>query len=94
MPHFETNAVSPLVFAVRGLLESVPRTAGRLANCDAEHPANEFEHTSNGERDGQPDQQDHKRDRQRDARGSSQRGQCLKKRPPSARLPGDVNDIS
>jgi hypothetical protein len=72
----------------------VQRPVGRLANDDAEHPANHFEQTSNGERDGQADQQDHERDRERAARCSSKRGQCLKKRPTSGRWRRDVNDIT
>ena len=72
----------------------MPRSAGDLANGDAEHPANDFEQTSNGKRDGQSDQQDHERNRQRDARCSSEGDQPLKKRPSSARWPGDVNDVA
>jgi hypothetical protein len=30
-------------FVARGLLEAVPRTAGRLANGDAEHPTNRLD---------------------------------------------------
>ena len=43
-----------------------------LANGYAEHPANHFEQTSNGKRDGQSDQEDHERNRQRDARCPSE----------------------
>ena len=93
MPHFETNAVSRSCSRSEVGTDQC-RELRRLANADAEHPANRFEQTSNGKRDGQSDQQDHERDRQRDARCSSEGDQPLKKRPSSARWPGDVNDVA
>ena len=88
MLHFETNSSgSPFP-------EVVPRPVAGLANGDAEHPANRFEQTSNGKRDGQSDQQNHERNRQRDARCRSEGDQPLKKRPSSARWPGDVNHVA
>jgi hypothetical protein len=88
------SKVSRLVFAARGTRWSGAAICGDLSNGNADKPADRFEQTSNGKSDGHSDQQNHERNRQRDARCSNERDQPLKKRPSSARWPGNVDDVA
>ena len=64
--------VNRVVLAVRDILGGGAAICAELANGYAENPANCFEQTPNGKRDGHSDQQNHERNRQRDARCPSE----------------------